>query len=590
MASAACRRQRRRCAALAGGLVLLAGCAQVPVDGPVFAGPSAAANGVSSVRIQAQAPQPGATQEEIAQGYLDAMSTYEVGFALAKLFLTDAAEDAWTLSPIVIYDDPAIEVGDDGVVRFSGRRVADIDAAGQYTAAGPSAPFEIALPMVREDGEWLISAPPPGLFITTLARDNDYSSYLTYYPSSSADILVPDVVWLPGSGPALATVLVQALVDGPTSRLGESVRNPFPDGTTVTAVTVRAGGVASVALSGEVAAASPADQQLMAAQLAYTLQGVPPEVREVTMTVAGGPFDVPGVVDLLSPEIFPNRDPLLGYREPAAYALVADRLVSIDPATGVSSPVRGALGDSADGAGAVAVSLDESVAAVVSANGRSVTTHHLADGLEPPPPQSFTGVDIAPPSFDRFGDLWVVDRTSPGRSTVYVIAPDGTGAGDPIVAPALDGVHVISLKVAPDGARVAVSAVLEDGTTRLMFLRVVRAEVAIDGQPAPDQPRVSLTGVADPPLLPGLESIGGLAWVSGTEVAVVVRTQDRAQVTIVRIDGSALTPEVETGVVTVAAYPQQSLLAVSEKATLRRKVSAITWETLGPGTAVTYPG
>lgn len=573
--------------ALALALTLLPGCAQVPLHGPVVAGPTAGANGGGSVRIQAQAPQPGASQEEVAQGYLDAMSTYEVGFALAKLFLTDAAKDAWVQSPIVIYDRPVVEVAADATVHFGGRRVAEIDASGQYTAASPEAPFDIALPMVKDGGEWLISEPPPGLFITTLAQLNDYSSYVAYYPSRSADVLVPDVVWLPGSGPALATVLVQALVDGPTSRLGEAVVNAFPEGTTVTAVTIRSGNVASVALSRHVAAASPADQQAMAAQLAYTLQGVP--VRAVAMTVAGEPFDVPGVVDVFGPSVFPDRDPLLGFRTPDAYALMSDRLMRLDPATGAAAQVPGVLLDSAAGARSLAVDLGESLVAVVSANGRSVSTFPLAGGEEPPA-QGFTGIDIAAPSWDRFGDLWVVDRTSPGRSTVYVIAPDGTGGEAKIDAPALEGVEVQSLRVAPDGARLAAAVRLEDATTRLLFLRIVRAAPDSDQDPVPDQPRVVLTGVADPPIQPGLESIGDVAWVSGTDVAVVLSGATRAQAAVMRVDGSLLRPEVETGVRAVAAYAEQPLFAVTREGVVRRKVSAITWETVGPGVAVTYPG
>ena len=558
---------------------MLAACSQVPVTGPVVPGADTGVDELGSVRIEAQGPQAGASPEQIVQGFLDAMSVYEVGFPLARDFLTPAASDLWSLSPVVIYDRPRTEVGEgEGTVLFNALKVADIDVDGQYTAAAPDAPLDLEFTLVEEEGEWRIADPPEGVLITTLDRDNDYSPYTTYYPSPSADILVPDVVWLPVSDTGVATILAQALVDGPTSRLRDSVTNAFPAETTVDSVSIDAAETASIALSGPVLDAIPADKQTMAAQLAYTLDALP-RVAGVVLIAEGERMEVPAFSGVLGRSVFPDRDPLLGKRNPAAYALMDDRLVTVDPSTGLTTPVDNALGVSAAGALALAVNYEESLVATVEADGRSVVTRPLSGDAEEMGPV-FTGSDVATPSWDRFGNLWVVDRVTRG-SSIYVIKPDGSGRDGRIDAPALNEVYVLSLRVAPDGARVAASVRAEDGTTRLLFLRVAISDAGV----------TTLSGVAEPPALPDLSSVGDLAWVGDVEIAVVVTAPDgAAQPAIVRIDGSAVTPEVETGVRAVAGYALEPLLAVAENDTIRRRVSAITWETLGNGIAVTYPG
>jgi len=561
----------------------LAGCAQVPLHGPVEPGPEPGAAGVGSVRIEAQSPQPGAEPGQIAQGFLDAMSTYVDGYPLAKEFLTPAAQSQWAQRPIVIYDSLDLPVID-GVVHFKARRVGDIDADGQYTSSGDSAVIDLALEMTDQSGEWRISTPPPGVLITTLDRDNEFSPYVTYYPSPRTTVLVPDLVWLPGTGAALPTVLARALVDGPTARLGESVANAFPEGTVVDGVTLDTGGVATVSLSGPLVDASNAQKQAMAAQLAYTLRQVPvpapasQQVVGVELSVDGEPLAIPGAAGVSSPSVFPQWDPLLAFRRPAGYALVDDRLVSIDPTDGATAPVGGPLGDSADGAVSVAVNLQETIAATVSANGRSVTSTPVITGAQATL-QTFTGIDLATPSWDRFGNLWVVDRIAEFGSALYVVDPTGQGRDAPVQAPALSNVRVLSLRVAPDGVRVAATVELPDETTRLLMLRVVPGAA------------IALTGVADAADLPGIESVGEMSWVGETEVAVVASAPERpTQPAIVRIDASAVTPEVQNDVIDIAGYSGGSLLALTDDSTIHRRESAITWAVVSPGTAVTYPG
>lgn len=554
------------------------------MDGPVVPGPTPSEGEIDPVRIAAEPPRPGASPAQIVQGFLDAMSTYQVGFPLAKEFLSADAESSWdpTQSPIQVYDshdigpsDPADDEADEGEVRFTARSFATIEASGQYVVAPPDTELVVGLSLVQEAGEWRIAVPPPGLLITTLDLENDYSPYVTHYPSPTGDVLVPDAVWLPSRGLGLPTILTQTLVDGPTAALDGAVANAFPPGTVVSRVDIR-GGIATVDLDGPVAETDEQTRRTMAAQLAYTLTAIP-GLNGIALTSGGdelGIADLPAVVerdDLLT------FDPLAGLGSPSAYALADGRLVRVDPATGDTARVAGPLGVDASTVRSVAVSLDESAVATVTANGRQVTTQRFgASGLGP---QSYTGSDLTAPSWDRYLNLWVADRVSEDATRVYLIDPEGTLVL--VEAPLLDTVNVLALRVAPDGARAAATVRTESGETALLFLRIERSATGVT--------LAATEGRAE--IAPALGAVSNPAWAGPTELAVVVTAPQRpAQPIVVSIDGSAEAPEAVTGIASIAAFPEQLMLAISQDGTLRRQVSPISWVTLGDGTAVTYPG
>lgn len=558
--------------------LVVSGCAQIPVHGPVVPGPTPGEGEIEPVRIVAEQPRPGASPAQIVQGFLDAMSTYQVGFPLAKQFLSQEARSEWdpVRNPISVYDSPDITAGEDGAVSFTARAVATIDATGQYTPAAPDTELAVDLALVREAGEWLISEPPSGLLITTLDLNNDYSPYVAHYPSPGGDVLVPDAIWLPSDGPALPTILAQALVDGPTPALGDAVANAFPPTTVVSGVDVN-GGIATVDLVGPLAETDEASRQMMAAQLAYTLGRIPGITRGVELQSGGEELGMVGLPDVVDFDDFPELDPLAGLVDPSAYALMDGRLVTIDPVTGAIARVEGPLGDDATAFRSVAVSLDEGVAATVTTTGRQVTTQRW--GSTELGPQTYTGSDLASPSWDRYLNLWVADRVAESATRVYLLQPDGTRIL--VEAPLLDAVRVLALRVAPDGARAAATVRTVDGQTQLLLLRVVRGT-----------DRVTLAGVEGrAQVAPALDAVSDLAWSDLTDLAVVVTAPQRpAQPVIVRVDGSAEAPEAVTGIAAIAAFPGRQLLAISEDALLRRQLSPISWVTLGAGTAVTYPG
>ncbi len=123
------------------------------------------------------------------------------------------------------------------------------------------------------------------------------------------------------------------------------------------------------------------------------------------------------------------------------------------------------------------------VAFLVGGGSRLVETTALADGTIPLP-EDFaapdeampvttlhTGTALTAPSFDRSGWVWTAERANPGK--VMAIAQDGTTTSIP--AGWLEGRDVAAVRVARDGARVAVLS-REGGVWRLDVAGIIRGE------------------------------------------------------------------------------------------------------------------
>ena len=137
--------------------------------------------------------------------------------------------------------------------------------------------------MVKENGEWRISTPPAGLMVAEFAFSSFYQSYNLYFVGNGS-ALVPDPIYLPNlrNQASIASVLMRALLNGPSDWLAPAVTSAIPEGTalSVDAVTIT-DGVAEVALSDNVLSLNDGQRTLMAAQVLYTLQ--PTGIQGVTL-------------------------------------------------------------------------------------------------------------------------------------------------------------------------------------------------------------------------------------------------------------------------------------------------------------------
>jgi hypothetical protein len=558
-------RPRRR-TGLALLAVLLAGlgtaCAGIPTSGPIGSAPPIEDEG-SDLRGDVQGPRPGAQPIDIVTGFLDAMS-----FELAKAddFLTPEARDGWQHPTIEVYDRSSTETTQESIVRLFYDRVARIENH-QYVGVLDSEPQQYALRLEQnEEGQWRIDDLPNVLLISSLDLSNNYAAFTTYYPDPAGQVLVPDRIWLPADEQQIPPLLAQALVDGPTGLLGpRGVANPFPEGTRVVSAVV-SGPVAAVALSGAaIAETDSAARGLMLAQLTATMRQLRP-VEQVTLTIGEQ------VVD--SPDRDIQLDSLAAFGTPPAYLLTDASAVLADEAGSDFTAVPGPLGRGELPARSLAVSLDRTEAAVVDVTGALVYRAPLTEDALPE--LVYEGEDIAPPSYDRYGNLWLVDHIGTGRDVaVKLVQPDGQVSN--VLAPDLAGESVTDLRIAPDGVRVAVVSDRVGAPLRLGHLVLG------------DQPEIDLT-VAIPfedPL------VSDVAWASLTDLLVVVSAPDGLSRPVsVNVDGSTVAPGSQTGITEIAAYEGRQSFVLTDVGNVLRQTSVLEWEqvTVAKAKAVVYPG
>lgn len=551
--------------ALALAILALTGCAGIPLDTPVVAATGDENDDTNPVQIEARPPQPGATPTQIVEGFLDAMSSYEREFPIAQQFLTPAARDAWNRPVIEVYTRTTTETTptQPSVVRLLYDRAARIDEEGMYTGEPSGEPQERALRLEEdEDGEWRIADLPNILLISSLDLINTYSPFTTYFPDPEGQVLVPDQVWLPAVEPQIALLLAEAVVDGPTAMVGRGVQNAFPLGTTVTSATA-SGPIVTVSLSGSTIGATDAGaRRLMVAQLSATIRFL--GVERVDIDIGGEVVEVP--------DISRDLDPLADFAAPPVYLLTDTNAVlsaDPDPPSGFAQ-VAGVLGRGELAARSLAVSLDRTVAATVDETGSTVSSTPLReDGA---PSIVYGGQDVAPPSYDRYGNLWLVDRKDSGSEIKLVRDGDVTA----VAAPDLSEGRISHLKVAPDGVRVAV---VSEGAGAVLQLGLI-----IRG----DAPVIDLTVAI------AFEGTGLLdvAWAGATELLVVVTTDGLPRPYSVSVDGSTTIEGSQTGIVSVAAYATRpAAYALTDVANVLRQTSVLRWDQVATGgKLVTYPG
>src|SRR5690606_34028932 len=153
-------RRRGAVAVLLAVVLLVAGCASLPRSGRVTASdPDLPAP--QPVGFLARGPQPGASPEEIVDGFLAASAAgYSDDFVVARTFLTGAAADTWQpLAQVRVYDEePELTRSDDGGVHLSVGAAASVDGAGRYTEASEDATIDADFTLARNArGEWRIA-------------------------------------------------------------------------------------------------------------------------------------------------------------------------------------------------------------------------------------------------------------------------------------------------------------------------------------------------------------------------------------------------------------------------------------------------
>lgn len=536
-------------------LLALSGCVQLPAEGPVVeAGLGGGTDDHPAGAHDPVPPEPGASRQTIVTGFLDAMTGWPNQVNVSKQYLTSDAADAWNPEAgTIVYADtlPAQEVGGEVSVELTDADRLDANRGWR----GSLSPAELTLDfhLVLEDGEFRIADPPDALVVPASWFQQRFRQVALYFFDPILQILVPEPVFVP-EGEQLATSLVSALLAGPPARLDGVVRTMVPPGLDEgLSVPVTADGVAEVALVGEAPEPSAEEARLMLAQLAWTLSQ-DPEVSAVRVTIGGEAVPVPGGASEYEVVDADTFDPAGASASAQLYGLRGGRVVSGGP--GVMTPIAGPFGSGDYGLADVAVAprgdraagvLAGRTAALVAPVGRPSTGEAKVDTVLD------DGVDLARPTWDYAGRLWLLDRR-PDGAVVHVA---DHGPAREVRVPGVTGEEARQLLVSRDGSRL-VAVVRDGGSDRLVIARVVVGDTGRVDQ-------VVLSTVISE--LGGIPTIIDVAWSSPTAIAVLTPASSRRlfEIDTVVADGASVGTDTLSTIVSgpalgLAASPDEELV------------------------------
>ncbi|MET9954959.1 LpqB family beta-propeller domain-containing protein [Streptomyces sp. NPDC006339] len=598
------------------GSLLVAGCASMPDSGDVQ--PVKASNpGDSQVRVYAVAPRENADPDEIVDGFLEAMTSDDPGFATARKYLTARAAAAWRPeeSITVLTNAPDRDQADHltdpeskgRTYPISGRRIATVDASRAYQSQAP-AEFNQPIHVVQQpsaDGktkEWRIDSLPKGLVLGEADFLRNYRSVNTYYFASGENWLVADPVYIrqrqdPVTRMDPVTQTVKALLEGPTGWLSPAVDSRFPSGTQLRAgvrtLTTDDQSTLKVPLNSKADHVSSLACKGMAAQLLFTL-GDLTSVRVEQVEIQGSDgkaLCLLGKGQAIE-EYSPVRDPRRGENPYFVDGHGRLRMLSV----GARQPdkpaeVPGPFGKGVAPLRYAAVDREESHAAGILQEGRELRVGSITADEELPAPVVTSSAlrpedRLSAPSWDGRGDLWVADR-NPVKPRLWMV-PGGQGERIEVSTPWLkDGARIESLRVSADGVRIAL-LVTKDKRTTLQIGRVERSY-------AEGRATVSVMDLQN--AAPRLESVAAVSW-AGPSRLVVVGTEAGGvqQVRYVQTDGSTSTSSVLPGLngVTAVAAPgneQAPVVADSDQDGIVRLAPGTNWQPMvKEGGHPVYPG
>ncbi|MET9484709.1 LpqB family beta-propeller domain-containing protein [Streptomyces sp. NPDC006638] len=593
--------------------LLLAGCASIPDSGDVEPVKASPRGGESQVRVYAVPPRAKAAPDEIVDGFLEAMTSDDPDFAMARKYLTDQRSKAWQpeAGTTVLRDAPAAAAPKqpDGAepsgktFQLYGDQIADVDSSHSYEQVAP-VPYTGTIHLVQqnvgsEGKEWRIDDLPQGLVLGESDFQRNYRSVNKYYFASGESWLVADPVYIrqridPTTRMDPVTQAVKALLDGPTNWLKPVVDSPFPTGTALRKGTRtlefddRNG--LKVPLNDKAARVGPDQCRKMAAQLLFTLRDLTSTpVGRVELLANGSSLCVldGDQADEFAPDHSAGRaDTPYFVDQEGRLSLLA----SGGDGSSEQSRVRGPFGDGTVKLDSVAVARDERRAAAVTNGSKSLyVAPVMAAGELGQPLVTSQGVGakdrLSAPSWDGHGDLWVADR-DPAKPRLLRLA-DGAGTPREVTVDGLGGARVEALRVSADGVRIAL-LLSKDGRTTLQIGRVERHGSGADTQVSV----VELQAAA-----PQMDTVTAVSWAGPSRLVVVGKEAGGVQqVRYLQTDGSTSAASVLPGLNQVTAIAaaddeQQPLVADSEDAGIVRLPTGANWQTVVPaGSSPVYPG
>lgn len=295
----------RRALPLVVAVFLAAGCATVPQSSDVVVVRAVPA----AQPLAVPGPSPGTSPFRLVRDFIEATGNPRNGHAAARAFLTRQAAADWNdgQSLTVIEDSPDTPVtgpgepGDSRSVVVRAAMVGKLQRDGSFVA--DSGELTRQLDVVREDGEWRITDPRPGVLVESTAFQQNYRQVPIFFADPGRGALVPDVRWLAARPDAtLAGRVLDLLLGRPSETLRDAVVSALPpDARLRSNVLVDPRGRTVIDLAG-LGGLSEADRRLVAAQLVSTLDGL---VRSPLRLLADGQPLVAGKPEWTTTDIAP---------------------------------------------------------------------------------------------------------------------------------------------------------------------------------------------------------------------------------------------------------------------------------------------
>jgi hypothetical protein len=348
-------------------------------------------------------------------------------------------------------------------------------------------------------------------------------------------------------------------------------------------VVVTESGVAEVPLSRDVLQASPDELSRAVDQLAWTLRQVP-GIDRVRITVGGAPVPLTsGQLD--APVTSGPQYDASGNAQARLLGLRGGRVVDLlSNAPSSATTVEGPLGRPGYSMRSLAASASPSRIAAVSGNGTTVFVAGTGSTSLPVTRPVVKGTDVLRPSYDMFGDLWLLDRTRKGARVVVVSGNQVRRLN----VPGVTGADVAAFSVAHDGSRLAVAY----GGAPVRVTDILRTDEGLVSGAGRSQ--LLSPGVADD------ARIVDIGWRDPATLAVLSRpTAETSQVGFIAADGSPVNPALaqpsifrgaaqamvvapDTSLPLLLITPDQRLYTLSDNGNWPRTSSKVAGATYGP--------
>lgn len=506
-------------------VLLSAGCAGLPQDGPVNAVETESAQAESETLVDFDPPEPreGAEPEEIVQSFLDAMLETPLGVSgsAAKAYLTKDAARSWRPVGTIVYTDYAVS-DQVGSVQTDFTDAVRFDSRGTWRGPLSERRSTIDFSVELEDGEWRIDDLPQALILQQGFFDARFERATVNWFDPSGQVLVPEPVYVPG-GEGMAAALTRSLLQGPPPELSSVVRSYLPTGQVTSGVPVDGEGQAEVRLSTEFPELVNEEMDRAVAQMAWTLRDVP-GVESFRLSDPNGRVGLPGGRADAPVSLGAEFDATDGVINGSLYALMDGSLVSED-AEGFSR-VTGTVGQEDTGWRSFAIQPGGRLVVGVDRSGHTAEVSAVQSTDGEPVAIATDAIDLLKPAWDRISGPWLVDQAADGA----VVLLAGERRPREIVVPGVTGKRVRAFQVSQDGSRFVALLRGAQGD-RLMVARIVRNTRGrvLEVQPAQ---RVYVGTEASVRML-------DLAWSSPTSVRVLFATSGEvSQVRDVSLDGS----------------------------------------------------